>query len=686
VESEQTRFKAFAASSTRLPGQHGSYLPREAFDVGMRTLGDERPNALSQALVLEGNRRQAPTALIRSTHDTTLARDVTVREHSRMVGEAIDGKADELYAIFWSKIQIEAAKAREEARRAAAKEREGLQQVIGSYQMKFEEIDHYFDEIKEAKRYIEALAKENSILRQLTKKATETFNVRLHIGEADREDEAHKAAEEKAKTEYEAKTSLAEEERLSAQNEEHRRAKGLAAERRQSLIAEQEAAFLDNEDQMALLHQQLAAQEEEVRLLELEKEACRQEALESQLLLESRAREEREKADEAEALLKLAREAVEEEKRAAGADDLAVRETRAQSKSVQGEIRHEKEQLVALEMDTLDLEEECEAITDTLAETKGKFKGEVEKGIDNHEGLIKEISKAAGPFYDHFKMVEKELQQVSNIDDWLGIDIICGICLNTFKNPVIMWPCGHTLCQRCQGVEAECVECCVQRTETDLEDEDTGDLGENADDTQAYTNPFMVHGDHSIDFDGTFYKGPNHLMELFLKGFQKAKSELEVTMKAFHIVSKLYLVVSRYEVFERITGLGEKEYSELYGHLPSKSISGRMSRRQTASTKGSKRASQAQEVRPTTQSRTYFREKGRQSVSVEVRLTAADVMNDIEGDYGDFSEPGSDSNNRWETIDEIPEWDSERNVSVSETVLEESKTPHKVARSELTSA
>lgn len=512
---------AFSNTSTRMPGQFGSYLAKEEPSARPRHPSSGRGLMLSAERPSQGGHAALPTQ-IRSRGNES----VTMSEHSALVGEAIDHKAEELHAVFWAKLQAETQKTRADASGKANRERQALQQVINNYQMKFEEIDHYFDEIKEAKRYIDALAKENAILRKLTMKATKIFQ-----------------------------------DKISQRQQQN----VLVTKSVNSSSFEPDKDKLGK--QLQLLQEHAKAKDDEVAFLEEELARYQREAAEFRARMEERVLAEAARAEAAamrvqQALQTAKAHQIEQEENKSQVMDIQAKYKRKAdlNRQVQNEIAETNAQIEGLELEKLAMHEKME-------EAEYCYIDEVDKALVAHDVLVKEMTAKARPFYDHFKIVEGDFTICAQIHEVLKIDIVCRQCLDVLKEPTLLWPCGHTLCDKCQDVQRQCRECVGQKEAADLEKSEElqfDNEGHDKDTKNDYTNPLTGDNKAPETFKGQFYREPNALMDLIMAAYNTALANLKDTILNFNQASHSFLTVSRFEVFKRITGLGQQEYEQMF--------------------------------------------------------------------------------------------------------------------------
>jgi len=322
---------------------------------------------------------------------------LTMGEHCALVNEALAHKTSELLRAYRSKLGREAALLAEDFYFAASAERAELTSLIDGYHAKLSSLSTQFESLASTRARVHKLRLSNASLRLLNLDAARNYDARL----GDMRLEVALLSEEVHATPGQQVTGL---EKAIAAKETERRQLEREVAQAQADVAEQrprlEAALAAALEQKASLSEQLrsfearkaqdyASQREEIAALQdrIGKQVLANTGLQAQL---------------------------DKRKRSNAALQAALDETRR-----------------------------------SLDAARGAYDAEVGSGLRALDALHADLQSKSQAFLAQFLAVQAATELCAALDQRVKVDLLCRTCMQLLEDPVILWPCGHTLCRRC---------------------------------------------------------------------------------------------------------------------------------------------------------------------------------------------------------------------------------------------
>jgi hypothetical protein len=360
------------------------------------------------------------------------------------------------------------------------------------------------------------------------------------------------------------------------------------------LLAEQ-VSGTSQAAQVAGLESAIAAKESERRQLESEVSQAKTDVAEQRPRLEAALKSALEQKESLSNQLR-SFEQRKEQDYAAQRRDIAALQERIGAQvltntSLQGQVDKRKRSNAALQAALQETRASLEA-------ARKAYDAEVGAGLAALEGLQSDLRLKSRGFLQQFLQLQTSTEICANIDARVGMDLLCRTCMQLLEDPVILWPCGHTLCRKCVGTTETlgalvpplppgapqglvCTECAHnfhnppavdEDDDDDIDDDDeeadaqsiggrssvrrqhrlrrrrgatgnnNGEGGGGAEDV-SFPNPYI---DPPPNFRGVFYAARNVLLDRLLGAYKAASKQLANMLPRFEQMSLSVDVFARY--------------------------------------------------------------------------------------------------------------------------------------------
>mmetsp|Transcript_38259 Transcript_38259/g.75339 ORF Transcript_38259/g.75339 Transcript_38259/m.75339 type:complete len:931 (+) Transcript_38259:45-2837(+) len=429
---------------------------------------------------------------------------VSIAEHAKLANEAINERSDRLYEVFKAKFKQETSAKRKEVVATYGRQRMALSKIISNYSVKFDEISHYFTEIRDAKTYIKALVRENQYFRALTIKAAKQFKTKIE--DRDLEEKLIEIAK-------------------------------FPAPKQLNILEKQVRKKMDEVEDLQNEFEELDKEHAVFKAQVQEKIATLQE-------------QEAQANDQAEATKARHKHKLQEDQSSITQLQLLIKKSQDKSRKYLLDLEAVDNVLEVLLAEKLAAIQKFENFKTELDEI-------VENGIANHEQMLKSFAQMTEPFYQSYTQLAALIQSYITTDTVVSDYLKCKQCSKVLTKPILLWPCGHTICEAClpeKGPEPDdqfrvddCHEC-LRKTDPRVEREFDDD---------SYRNP---HQEKVPMFRNKYYTAPNNrvaeLLELYTNGQQVMNEMLEKLINA----SKPPEAIDKAKLFSTISTLGESLY------------------------------------------------------------------------------------------------------------------------------
>ena len=446
---------------------------------------------------------------------------ISMADHIRLVNEALSAKTGELLAIYRSKLAREAAHLDSDYYFSSSAARQDLQRVISTYHSKLSEISSQFDSLSSQRQRIHKLKLANASLRVFNLDMARNFDAEL--------------TDMKLEVEIMSEQNQA---MMAAANAEGG-ASGTTDGERPSTASGSPSLPAHPLSQIALLERHIASKDLERRGLEKSLAATRREIEDHKPKLEAALASSLEHTQELSSKL--------EKFAAAKEEDFTAQ--RSQIKELQASVAHRIQSNTALQIQVESLRKrgvvlaQKQAATEAqLAAARASYDAEVNKGVSALHALQSELTTKSQSLSSQFRLIQDATELLAGIDDHLRVDLVCRACLNVLRDPRILWPCGHTICEGCilreesvdpvtgeRDVRLTCAEC---KSAFDHPSHTSGGGGGRSgngharsgsttsisttatdDEGHLFPNPFF---DPPPNWNGRFYAAQNKVVEKIL--------------------------------------------------------------------------------------------------------------------------------------------------------------------------
>lgn len=341
---------------------------------------------------------------------------LTLSMHEAAVNHELNQKGLAMITTFQKKMQEEVHLNREQVFDTFIDQRKGLQEVINTYKGKFTELVGYLDDLHKSKEHIKRLKQANEELKLKTLSFMEQFSSELE------------------EQEYEQK--LLDDASLPPQ--------ALV----QFLTDRIKLKMLNNN---RLLTKIAKAEKEIITVVPTFQKQIKAEGV---VVV---------KAAETLAMFKNHAEAEIE------LDNVEIARVEEKTALLQKDVSEANHQLDDQKKVLTALRDELKLAQERMKQEKANYKNKVLQVIHEHDSEVRKMRSQALSFQSHVMAYRNNFDACVHLDI-VASDLHCPVCMTIMEKPLVLWPCGHSLCESCvekgcnfnttvKDFRVHCIEC-----------------------------------------------------------------------------------------------------------------------------------------------------------------------------------------------------------------------------------